>query len=134
MRKKYAVIIMAHNEKKKLEKNLNPSKNQLPAGEQIITNPEVVVQVMHAKKQLILQQLFNEALTIQDLRKKIGMNPGTIKRHLDELMAYNLIYIEREERNNYNILMKFYRTTAKKFIINFTLPDDFTAGKHKDIR
>ncbi|MCF2140606.1 MAG: winged helix-turn-helix domain-containing protein [Candidatus Lokiarchaeota archaeon] len=96
-----------------------------PVEERTIKDPKLVVQVMHAKKQLILKQIFSRALTIQDLKKKTGMNPGTIKRHLDELMHHDLVYVERIERNTYNILMKFYRTTAKKFIINFILPDDF---------
>ncbi len=113
------------NKRNEQKNQASPLIEKLPAAECIITDPAVVVQVMHTKKQLILQEIFHEALTIQELRKRTGLNPGTIKRHLDDLILHQLVFVEREERNTYNILMKFYRTTAEKFIINFQLPDDF---------
>lgn len=95
-----------------------------PEEELIIQDPELVIKVMHEKKQEILKILFEKALTIQDIKKQTKINPGTIKRHLDDLVEHGLVYVEFEERNPYNILMKHYRAKAKKFIINFILPDN----------
>ncbi|MHA1518840.1 MAG: winged helix-turn-helix domain-containing protein [Promethearchaeota archaeon] len=89
-----------------------------------ITVPSLIMQVMHEKKQLILKEIFKEGRTIQELKNLTKMNPGTVKRHLDELMKHKLVFVEREDRNAYNILMKYYRTTAKHFEIHFRLPED----------
>jgi predicted transcriptional regulator len=94
-----------------------------PIEELLIQDPELVIKVMHEKKQIILNLLFEEALTIQDIKKQTKINPGTIKRHLDDLLEHNLVYVEYIEQNAYNILMKYYRAKAKKFIINFVLPE-----------
>ena len=40
-----------------------------PLEELVITNPELVLKVMHEKKQKILDIIFDEALTIQDIKK-----------------------------------------------------------------
>ena len=74
-----------------------------PAEELIIQDPCLVIKVMHDKKQKILINLFPQALNIQDLKNKTKINPGTIKRHLDDLMAHGLVYVEYVEKNNYNI-------------------------------
>lgn len=111
----------------------NVSENtKEPAEKLIIKESAQVSQIMHEKKQLILLEIFRIPLTIQDLKIKTGMNPGTIKRHLDDLMAHNLVYVQRTERNEYNILMKYYRAQAKKFIINICLPDDAQCKNSED--
>ena len=85
----------------------------------IITDPSLIMIVIHEKKKQILKLLLENALTIQELKKATNLNPGTIKRHLDDLVKNKLVYVSDIQTNNYNIVMKFYRATAKKFIINF---------------
>lgn len=94
-----------------------------------ITDPTVILALLHEKKMELLKLLLEKDMNIQDLKKATGINPGTIKRHLDDpkygLMQYGLVFlskIEYSEANN--IRMKFYRATAKKFKINLTFPDD----------
>lgn len=113
-----------NEEMDRLTKELIEQDDQTLKAESVIKKPEQILQIMHEKKQLILLQLFNHALTIQELKQKTGLNPGTIKRYLDQLMKEELVFVEYSKRNEYNILMKFYRTTAKKFRINMLLPDD----------
>ena len=96
----------------------------IPEETKEITDPALVVQVMHDKKQHILKEIFQRGRTIQELKNLTGMNPGTVKRHLDELLKHGLVAVEKELRNEYNILMKYYRTTAKHFEIHFLLPED----------
>jgi len=88
----------------------------------IISNPEVVPILFHEKKGSILKMLIDKEMTIIDIKNKTGMNPGTIKRHITDLLKHNLIFISREKINDYSILMKFYRARAKKFIIKITWP------------
>ncbi len=96
----------------------------IPEETKEITDPALIMQVMHSNKQRILKEIFQQGRTIQELKNLTGMNPGTVKRHLDELMKYSLVDVERTDRNEYKILMKFYRTVAKNFEIHFTLPKD----------
>jgi len=92
--------------------------------ERIITDPTLVMKLLHEKKRMIVNLLLKKAMTIQELKHATKMNPGTIKRHLDDLMAVDLIFIAEERLNDYKIKMKFYQTTARKFIINFVLPEE----------
>ncbi|MHA1602274.1 MAG: winged helix-turn-helix domain-containing protein [Promethearchaeota archaeon] len=83
----------------------------------IIKDSDLALTVLHEKKKMILSLLLHDALTIQNLTKKTGMNPGTIKRHLLDLMKHDLIFVEKEARTDYNIKMKFYRARAKRLRI-----------------
>ncbi len=88
----------------------------------IITDSSLVLIVLHDKKKLILEHLLEKDMTIQDLRQTIGLNPGTIKRHLDDLKKHNLVFESRIEKNDYNITMKYYRAVAKSFKISIQIP------------
>ena len=94
------------------------------ADEKRIHDPELALKIMHGEKMQLLHHLVKEAYNIQELKNLTNMNPGTIKRHLDDLCKAKLVFIQRETKNDYNIRMKFYRARAKKFIIEFTVPDD----------
>ncbi len=105
--------------------NINSSEKQKNQGikdELIITDSSLVLIVLHDKKKLILEQLLEKEMTIQDLRQAIGLNPGTIKRHLDDLKKNNLVFESRIEKNDYNITMKFYRAVARIFKISIQIP------------
>ena len=101
---------------------INTSKKQEIQDELIITDSSLVLIVLHDKKKLILENLLKKDMTIQDLRQSIGLNPGTIKRHLDDLKLHKLVFESRIEKNDYNITMKFYRAVAKSFKINVQIP------------
>jgi predicted transcriptional regulator len=87
-----------------------------------ITDPSLILVILHEKKKILLNLLFTRAMTIQDLKNATKINPGTIKRHLDDLTKHNLVYVEETKRNDYNIIMKYYRATARSFLINIRLP------------
>ena len=105
--------------------NINSSEKQKIQEiqeELTITDSSLVLIVLHDKKKLILEQLLEKDMTIQDLRQTIGLNPGTIKRHLDDLKKNNLVFESRIEKNDYNITMKYYRAVAKSFRISIQIP------------
>ncbi len=87
-----------------------------------VTDPAVIPIIFHEKKSLILQLLIKKEMTIIDLKKTIKMNPGTIKRHINDLLKYNLVFVSRTEKNEFSIIMKYYRASAKRFNFEISWP------------
>ena len=87
-----------------------------------VTDPDVIPIIFHKKKSFILQLLIKEEMTIIDLKKAIKMNPGTIKRHINDLLKYNLVFVSRTEKNEFSIIMKYYRASAKTFNFEISWP------------
>ncbi len=87
----------------------------------VVTDPKVIRVVLHEQKLQILNILVHEMKNIQELRDLTQINPGTIKRNLDELMEYGLIFIAAIKKSDYNITMKYYRATANRIEISFDL-------------
>jgi len=89
---------------------------------QIFTNPGVMVHLGHEKKRQLLNLMQSQGCTIMELSKKINMNPGTVKRHLSDLIHTHLVTIEKEEFNERRILLKYYIVVAKKIIFHYEWP------------
>ena len=87
----------------------------------VVTNPKVIRVILHEQKLQILNILVHEMKNIQELRNLTQINPGTIKRNLDELMEYGLIFIAAIKKSDYNITMKYYRATANRIEISFQI-------------
>ena len=90
--------------------------------EKEVVDPDTIPVLFHEKKQEILKLLIQKEMTIIDLKKTTKMNPGTIKRHLNDLIDKSLVFQSRIEINKYGIKMKFYRATAKKYSIHISWP------------
>ncbi|MCP4762431.1 MAG: winged helix-turn-helix transcriptional regulator [archaeon] len=86
-----------------------------------LTDPGLILIILHEKRMKILKLLLDEAKTIQDLRKATGINPGTVKRHIEELRDHGIIFIDKVEYNDYNVKMNFYRAIAKSFLIKIEI-------------
>lgn len=112
------VYIVNLSSKKKEEQEQKEIKDLI-----LVTDPSLVLVILHEKKRQILNILLNEEMNIQDLKKATGLNPGTVKRHLDDLIKNNLVFISSIKINDYNIKMKYYRALAKKIKISITLPE-----------
>ncbi len=90
----------------------------------IISDPAAVPVLFHIKKQLILKLLLEKELNIMELKQETNLNPGTIKRYLDDLVANDLVFQARTIQNEYGFFLKYYRATAKSFIIHIEWPTD----------
>lgn len=90
--------------------------------EMLITDPEAVPVLFHPKKKEILTFLISKNMTIIDLKHATGLNPGTIKRHLTDLLNHNLVFISHEKVNEFSIVMKYYRASAKTFQVKIEWP------------
>lgn len=88
----------------------------------VVGSPELILIILHEKKKEILKLLFEKGHTIQELKNLTGINPGTIKRHLNQLEENNLVFVQYIKKNSYNIKMKYYRATAKHIKISIELP------------
>ncbi|MBY8999629.1 MAG: winged helix-turn-helix transcriptional regulator [Candidatus Heimdallarchaeota archaeon] len=104
---------MSQKDKRKEEKHQ-------PREEITLSDPCTVAIIFHEKKGLILRLLIEKEMTIIELKHATGMNPGTIKRHLDDLLKCDLIRISKEKLSEYSIVMKYYRAVAKKFNFDIT--------------
>ncbi|MFW9997310.1 MAG: winged helix-turn-helix domain-containing protein [Candidatus Odinarchaeota archaeon] len=92
------------------------------AMEKVIVNPKTVPVLFHENKQKLLILLIEKEMNIIDLKNATNLNPGTIKRHLTDLVEQELVKQTRIETNNYGVKMKFYRATAKQFIVTMKWP------------
>lgn len=88
----------------------------------VITNPEAVSIIFHEKKGEILKHLIYREMTLIDLKHATDLNPGTVKGHLTDLLEHDLVFISRESVNEFKIVMKYYRASAKSFIFNIVWP------------
>ena len=88
----------------------------------VITDPETVPIIFHKQKNEILKHLIKKDLTIANLKQLTELNPGTIKRHIDDLESKGLIFLSQQHQNRFGFNMKFYRAVAKEFIINIKFP------------
>ena len=61
-------------------------------------------------------------MNIIELKNATKMNPGTVKRHINDLLDHGLVQQTRLEKNMYSITEKYYRATAKTFIIQLRWP------------
>ena len=59
-----------------------------------------------------------------ELKKETNLNPGTIKRYLDDLVSKDLVRLTRKVQNEYGFFLKYYRATAKLFVIHIEWPSD----------
>ena len=106
-----------------MEEDSNPSSLNPngPRDKLVLTDPKVIRVVLQEQRLQILNLLLYDMKNIQELRDITHINPGTIKRNLDELMEYGLVYIAAIKKSDYNITMKYYRATARQIEIAYVL-------------
>ena len=106
------------------ENNINTVQENFKRKKELILNdPEVISVFKSEGKQSILNILIREEKNIQDLKNALKMNPGSIKRHIDNLLELGLIVQTREDENSWGVKMKYYRAVAEKFTINYSWPE-----------
>jgi DNA-binding IclR family transcriptional regulator len=124
---------MAHN-------NTDQKLPILPVEEKkiIFTDPKIIRIILHEQKLQILNIVLKEMKNIQELKDLTGINPGTIKRNLDELMEVGLVEVAETKMSNYNIKMKYYRAVGTQFELKFQLPlknlDEFLDKSSKNTK
>ncbi len=88
----------------------------------VISDPSVVPVLFHKKNQIILNLLLEKEFNIMELKQETNLNPGTIKRYLDDLVSKGLAFLSRTVQNEYGFFLKYYRATAQSFVIHIEWP------------
>ena len=88
-----------------------------PLLEKTFTQPDVVPSLFHEKRQEILSILIDKEMTVYELKNTLNMNPGVVKRHIDNLLQHGLIKQTHQEQNRMGMTLKYYRAVATKFIV-----------------
>ncbi len=95
-----------------------------PTAELVVSDPESILILLHKQKWAILEVLISEEYTIRDLSQLLDLNPGSVKRHLTDLLKHRLIVRHKTIRNEFGITLKYYRAVAQKYKILRILPKE----------
>ncbi len=96
-----------------------PSKTT-PKAVRIIDNVETVRLLADPIRREILRYLSEYPMTETQLAARLNLAKSSICHHLQMLAEADLIRVERTEVESHGIQQKFYETTFKIFIIDFT--------------
>ena len=100
-----------------------------PSPELILKDPQAIPIIFHKERGLILHQLMQREMTLRELAETLKINPGTVKRHLNDLLLIGVIVPLPERKNDYGITLKYYRAKALRILFQFEFPKDFSAEK-----
>jgi len=93
----------------------------------VIKDPEVAKLFADSCRRSILHNLRHYEMTPCQLAKALGKNVSSIIHHLNALEKAGLVEQSRSVVKG-NLIEKFYRTTAKIFIISYTLSEGLVPG------
>ena len=82
----------------------------------IVDKPDDIRLIMSEKHNRILKLVTDRELSISEIAKALGMNPGSIYYRLKELEEHGLIRQVREEIKG-GIVKKYYRAAAKRIVL-----------------
>ena len=85
--------------------------------EKIIRSPDLVAEIFHPDRGLILNELIDRELTLRELADITKMNPGTVKRHLKRLLDSGVIQISKKVLNENGVKQIYYHATSENFIV-----------------
>lgn len=88
----------------------------------IIKDPEVAKLFADETRRQILHRLRHHELSTADLAKALGKSHSSIIHHLNLLKKAGLVEEMRVEKKR-NLVQTYYRSTARKFIISYSLSD-----------
>jgi DNA-binding transcriptional ArsR family regulator len=87
----------------------------------VVEDPAAIKLLFTPKYAEIIKLVGEEELSVSDVARKLGVNPGSAHYHLKELEKHGLVKLVREEIAG-GVVKKYYRTTARSFTINASSP------------
>jgi len=91
----------------------------------IIKDPEVAKLFADGTRRHILHSLRHHELSTADLAKALDKSHSSIIHHLNLLKEAGLVEKSREEKKR-NLVQTYYQSTAKRFIISYSLSDSLS--------
>lgn len=83
----------------------------------IVEKPSDIQLIFSEKHNMILRLVMESELTISDIARKLGLNPGLVHYYLKELEKHGLVKQVREEIKG-GLIKKYYRSIAKHIVLN----------------
>jgi len=101
----------------------------------IIKDPDVAKLFADGTRRQILQSLRHHEMSTTDLAKALDKSHSSIIHHLNLLKKAGLVEESRLEKKR-NLVQAYYRSTARRFIISYSLSDSLSrdAGEFLDWR
>jgi len=93
----------------------------------IVKDPEVAKLFADPNRRCILHNLRHREMAAYQLAKTLEKNVSSISHHLNALEKAGLVEQTRTAIKG-NLVEKFYRATAEKFIISYTLSEGLVPG------
>jgi len=91
----------------------------------IIKDPEVAKLFADETRRRMLHSLRHHELSTSDLAKALGKSHSSIIHHLNLMKEAGLVEETRVEKKR-NLVQAYYRSTARKFIISYSLSDSLS--------
>jgi DNA-binding transcriptional ArsR family regulator len=92
----------------------------------IVEDPAAIKLLFTPKYAEIIRLVDAEELSVSDVARKLGVNPGSAHYHMKELEKHGLVKLVREEIAG-GVVRKYYRKSARHFTINASNPESAPA-------
>ena len=92
----------------------------------IVEDPAAIKLLFTPKYAAIIKLVGAEELSVSDVARSLGINPGSAHYHLKELEKHGLVKLVREEIAG-GVVKKYYRKAAVNFTINASNPESAPA-------
>ena len=92
----------------------------------IVEDPAAIKLLFTPKYAEIIKLVDAEELSVSDVARKLGVNPGSAHYHMKELEKHGLVMLVRGEIAG-GVVKKYYRKTARHFTINASNPESAPA-------
>jgi len=93
----------------------------------VIKDPEVAKLLADPNRRRILHNLRHQEMTAYQMARVLGKNVSPISYHLNALEKAGLVEQSRVSIRG-NLIERYYRATAKKFIVSYTLSEGLVPG------
>jgi len=84
----------------------------------ILDDPDKIALLADFTRMEILHLLSTHSMTETQLSEQLGLTKAAVGYHLHLLIEAGLIYVEKTEVEKHGIVQKYYKPTAKLFIID----------------
>ena len=82
----------------------------------VVDDPRQIRLIFSEKHSLVLRRITEKELSISEIARELGFNPGSVHYYLKELEKYGLARQVRQEIKG-GIVKKFYRAPARRIVL-----------------
>jgi len=83
----------------------------------VVEKPQDIRLIFSKKHNMILKLVMDKEMSISDIARALGINPGSVHYHLKELEKRGFVKQVREEIKG-GVVKKYYRSAAKRILLD----------------